>query len=430
MPPSLCFLCGLVLNCHSRLNSTKKQRRQRRREEKSEYGGENRAWPARKAAPQLPRRRLARLPRCPPAASPVPGGRAAVRAFAGHKGGKVPAFRRAGSPRAAAGWSVAKAASQLPACRSNPKRFTLEKPLRERRGRSLSDLGSVSFGLCCQPGTALRRHLPLTRVPLFIYSLFPLEGCSTRGCSCVRPGVVQPGFAQGGAGGRQPQLPALLRFTCPVLCRVDPLSSALRTAWAPWPDRLCPQLGRQLPSPPREWVRRTCPVPPEPFVAAARRARRDHSVVLEGIFGKQPCTRAARPAEEPGAAEGSREGMAEPGSGAGREWARGAPPRCPRTGAELPRYLRRIPGCLHGPRALERRGEPLLLSSNTLLRTQPQLSTASNDGNTTGALELPRKPGNLGFACQWLINGSKMEFLTWVFPALVLLCTQQHRCIR
>lgn len=189
MPPSLCFLCGLVLNCHSRLNSTKKQRRQRRREEKSEYGGENRAWPARKAAPQLPRRRLARLPRCPPAASPVPGGRAAVRAFAGHKGGNVPAFRRAGSPRAAAGWSVAKAASQLPACRSNPKRFTLEKPLRERRGRSLSDLGSVSFGLCCQPGTALRRHLPLTRVPLFIYSLFPWKAAPRGAAAASAPGL-------------------------------------------------------------------------------------------------------------------------------------------------------------------------------------------------------------------------------------------------
>lgn len=73
---------------------------------------------------------------------------------------------------------------------------------------------------------------------------------------------------------------------------------------------------------------------------------------------------------------------------------------------------------------------PLLPSNQPLLQTKPQLHTAREDGNTTGALELPREPGDLGYVCHLLLNGIKMEFLTWVFPALVLLCTQQHRCIR
>uniref|UniRef100_A0A8V0Z5V0 Gamma-aminobutyric acid receptor subunit delta n=2 Tax=Gallus gallus TaxID=9031 RepID=A0A8V0Z5V0_CHICK len=60
------------------------------------------------------------------------------------------------------------------------------------------------------------------------------------------------------------------------------------------------------------------------------------------------------------------------------------------------------------------------------------METAANrkDGTTGGASELPKEPGSLGFVRRDLIHGSKMEFLTWVFPALVLLCTQQHRCIR
>lgn len=64
-------------------------------------------------------------------------------------------------------------------------------------------------------------------------------------------------------------------------------------------------------------------------------------------------------------------------------------------------------------------------------------SNLREDGSAARAAEPPGEPrgadgqpGELGAVRRCLTTGAKMEFLTWLFPALVLLCTQQHRCIR
>lgn len=128
-----------------------------------------------------------------------------------------------------------------------------------------------------------------------------------------------------------------------------------------------------------------------------------------------------QPAERPG------------GGGARRCWADPAAPirisRRDGTGRAAP--VRAAPsGARERSGAGRRDGEGCQRCPAAIRRWNWASTCRRKDGNTGGASELPKEPGSLGFVRRDLIRGSKMEFLTWVFPALVLLCTQQHRCIR
>lgn len=139
------------------------------------------------------------------------------------------------SPRAALGWSIANAVSQLRACWSNLKRFTLEKPLgnpgatRQKFVQPrlcLFRVCAASLGRLLESEEAAaspHQSPPPVCIPSSLGKLLE-DGLQLRSPRSCAAGICSG--RNGGAGGGGGVLPArndtrLLRLTCPFLSRVN-----------------------------------------------------------------------------------------------------------------------------------------------------------------------------------------------------------------